>query len=91
MKRFIAGADRSQSTLLPECLDDWVDDDNPVRVIDVFVGGLDLAALGSMSSRRQRVAPPITRRCCSSSTSTAISTACSRVGGWSARLGAIWK
>jgi transposase len=37
MKRFIAGADRSQSTLLPECLDDWVDDDNPVRAIDVFV------------------------------------------------------
>jgi transposase len=46
MKRFIEGADRSQSTLLPECLDDWVDDDNPVRAIDVFVESLDLADLG---------------------------------------------
>lgn len=46
MKRFIAGADRSQSMLLPECLDDWVGDDNAVRAIDVFVDGLDLAELG---------------------------------------------
>lgn len=46
MKRFIAGVDRGQSTLLPECLDDWVDDDNPVRAIDVFVDALDLADLG---------------------------------------------
>jgi transposase len=46
MKRFIEGADRGQSTLLPECLDDWIGDDNPVRAVDVFVDGLDLAALG---------------------------------------------
>lgn len=46
MKRFISGADRSQSTLLPECLDDWVGDDNPVRAIDVFVDSLDLGDLG---------------------------------------------
>ena len=46
MKRFIAGADRSQSTLLPECLDDWVGDDNPVRAIDVFVDSLNLGDLG---------------------------------------------
>ena len=46
MKRFIAGAYRGQSTLLPECLDDWVDDDNPVRAIDAFVDELDLAGLG---------------------------------------------
>ena len=37
MKRFVEGADRGQSTLFPECLDDWIDKDNPVRVIDVFV------------------------------------------------------
>jgi len=37
MKCFVAGADRSQSTLLPESLDDWVDESNPVRVIDAFV------------------------------------------------------
>jgi len=38
--------DRGQSTLLPECLDDWIDENNPVRVIDAFVEALDLAALG---------------------------------------------
>jgi transposase len=46
MKRFVAGADRGQSTLLPECLDDWIDESNPVRVIDAFVEALDLADLG---------------------------------------------
>jgi transposase len=46
MKRFIEGADRSQSTLLPECLDDWIDEENPVRVIDAFVDALNLADLG---------------------------------------------
>ena len=46
MKRFVEGADRGQSTLLPECLDDWIDEDNPVRVIDAFVDALDLARLG---------------------------------------------
>src|SRR5438270_3919926 len=45
MSRFIEGVDRQQSTLFPECLEDWIDEDNPVRVIDVFVGGLDLAEL----------------------------------------------
>ena len=46
MKRFVEGADRGQSTLFPECLDDWIDEDNPVRVIDVFVDELDLGELG---------------------------------------------
>jgi len=46
MKRFVEGADRGQSTLFPECLDDWVDQDNPIRVIDAFVDALDLAELG---------------------------------------------
>ncbi len=46
MKRFVEGTDRGQSTLLPECLDDWISEDNPVRVIDVFVDELDLADLG---------------------------------------------
>jgi transposase len=46
MKRFVEGQDRGQSTLFPECLADWIDEDNPVRVIDVFVDGLDLADLG---------------------------------------------
>jgi transposase len=46
MKRFVEGADRGQSTLLPECLDDWISDDNPVRVIEAFVEALNLAELG---------------------------------------------
>ena len=46
MKRFVEGADRAQSTLLPECLDDWLDEDNPVRAIDAFVDALDLGSLG---------------------------------------------
>src|SRR5664279_223833 len=46
MKRFIEGQDRSQVTLMPECLDDYIGEDNPVRVVDAFVDELDLEALG---------------------------------------------
>ena len=46
MKRFVEGVDRSQSTLFPECLEDWIIEDNPVRVIDAFVDALDLGELG---------------------------------------------
>src|SRR5438067_4459291 len=46
MKGFVQGADRQQTTLLPEYLDDWVEESNPVRAVDVFVEALDLADLG---------------------------------------------
>lgn len=46
MPRFVEGQDRHQVTLLPECLDDFIGEDNPVRVVDAFVGELDLATLG---------------------------------------------
>src|SRR6266540_3627990 len=46
MRRFVEGTDRGQSTLFPECLEDWIGEDNPVRVIDVFVDELDLSQLG---------------------------------------------
>jgi transposase len=46
MSRFIAGADRHQVTLLPECLDDFIGEDNTVRIVDVFIDELDLVALG---------------------------------------------
>jgi transposase len=46
MKRFVEGTDRGQSTLFPECLEGWVDENNPVRVIGVFVDELDLGDLG---------------------------------------------
>src|SRR5215208_1160986 len=45
MRRFVEQADRGQWTLLPECLDDFIDESNPVRVIDVFVEALDLAEM----------------------------------------------
>src|SRR4029077_19002796 len=46
MHRFIDGEDRMQQTLLPHCLEDYVGEENPVRVIEVFIEELDLAALG---------------------------------------------
>jgi transposase len=46
MTGFVLGADRAQSSLLPESLEDWVDESNPVRVIDAFVDALDLGDLG---------------------------------------------
>src|ERR1051325_9144882 len=57
MKRFVEGVDRGQSTLFPECLEDWIDENNPVRVIDVFVDELNLAELGFYG-----VAPEVTGR-----------------------------
>ena len=46
MKRFVEGEDRNQAVLLPEYLEDYVSEDNPVRVVDVFVDELDLHDLG---------------------------------------------
>jgi transposase len=46
MGRFVEGADRGQATLFPECLDDWIDEGNPVRVVDAFVDAIDLGELG---------------------------------------------
>src|SRR6188474_1888986 len=46
MHRFIDGEDRTQPALLPHSLEDYVDEENPVRVIEVFIDELDLAALG---------------------------------------------
>lgn len=46
MGRYVEGQDRTQSILFPERLDDWVDEDNPVRAIEAFVDALDLRALG---------------------------------------------
>lgn len=74
MKRFIEGEDRQQVALLPECLDDYIGEDNPVRVVDVFVDELDLQALGFKGADPAATGRPAgrrtTRRCCSSSTST---------------------
>jgi transposase len=57
MRRFVEGIDRGQATLFPECLADWIDENNPVRVIDAFVDKLDLSRLGF-----EGVAPEATGR-----------------------------
>jgi transposase len=57
LKRFIEGESRTQTTLLPECLDDYISEANSVRVVDVFVDELNLAQLGF-----DGVAPAITGR-----------------------------
>ena len=86
----ISGFERSQLLLLPEAVDDYVVADNPVRFIDAFVDGLDLAAAGF-----KRVTPKVTGRPgyapgdllklyiygYLNRTSTAISTACGQAGG----------
>jgi transposase/macrodomain Ter protein organizer (MatP/YcbG family) len=46
MRRFVEGTDRGQATLFPECLEEWICEDNPVRAVDVFVDQLDLLELG---------------------------------------------
>ena len=46
MKRYVEGQDRFQATLFPESLDEYIAEDNPVRVVDVFVDELDLKGLG---------------------------------------------
>ena len=91
MRRFVEGIDRGQTTLFPECLEDWIDEDNPVRVIDAFVEKLDLSGLGF-----DGVAPEATGRPSYHPSGAAEAlhlrlpqSAFSRVGGLSVRLGAM--
>jgi transposase len=65
MKRFVEGLDRGQSTIFPETLDDFVEEDNGVRVVEAFVETLDLGALGFSG-----VDPKATGRAVSHMTST---------------------
>ena len=44
MRRFVEGIDRGQATLFPECLEDWIDEDNPIRVVDAFVAAFRATA-----------------------------------------------
>ena len=77
MACFIEGKDRRQTLLLPECLDDYVTQDNPVRVIDAFIDELDLQALGFTEPDLPPQDDPLTiRPFCSRSTSTATCTGC---------------
>ncbi len=58
MKRFVEGTDRSQSTLFPECLEDWIGEDNPIRIVDVFIDSLDLCGLGFDGVSREAAGRP---------------------------------
>ena len=58
MKRFVEGEDRGQATLLPDSLEDYVTEDNPVRVVDVFIDELDLEGLAARFANQPcRLAP----------------------------------
>jgi transposase len=89
MKRFIEGEDRSQVTLLPDCLDDYIGQDNPVRVVDAFVEELELRDLGFESAEpavtgRPSYHPAVLLKIYIYATSTAFSPA----AAWSARRSA---
>jgi hypothetical protein len=65
MKRFVEGTDRGQATLFPECLADWIDEGNPVQVIDVLSKNLILQLWDLMGSRqRSPDGLRIIRQCC---------------------------
>jgi hypothetical protein len=62
MRRFVEGVDRGQGALFPECLEDWICEDNPVRAIDVFaVTSIGFSRAGGLSAR-----PGATLRRCGS-------------------------
>jgi len=90
MKRFVEGEDRRQGALLPHCLDDYVTENNPVRVIEAFIDELDLATLGF-----DGVVPETTGRPAYHPATLlkiylyGISTACSRAGGSNGKRSAI--
>ncbi|WP_201306252.1 transposase, partial [Roseomonas harenae] len=58
MKRFVEGEERGQVTLLPDCIEDYVSEENPVRVIEAFVEALDLAELGFEGVTPERTGRP---------------------------------
>ena len=90
MQGFIQGADRQQTTLLPECLDDWVDEGNSSARSMCLVMRWNCATSGSMASTcSDRPAGVPIFADAPASTSTVISTGPNRAGGWSARLAAI--
>jgi len=65
MSGFIKGEGRSQATLFPEALDEYITEENPIRVIDVFFDHLDMSSLGFKAGPAQTVRPgyhPVTLR-----------------------------
>lgn len=71
MAGFIEGVERSQTVLFPDRLEDWISEDALARVVDLFVGEVDLPALGFVRSAAARTGRQgITRPCCSGCSST---------------------
>ena len=65
MKRFVEGIDRGQATLFPKCLEDWIDEDNPVRVMMPLLKSSTYRGWVSMEwPPRQQADPHITPLCC---------------------------
>ena len=90
MHRFIDGEDRMQQTLLPHSLEDYVSEENPVRVIEVFIDELDLAALGFLGITPAATGRPAYHPSTALKIySTDISTACSRAGDSNGKRNAI--
>lgn len=58
MSGYIEGAERSQTTLFPDRLEDWIDEGNPVRVIDLFVEEIDLEEIGFQRTAPARIGRP---------------------------------
>ena len=88
MSGFVEGIDRSQSTLFPALLDDYVAEDNLVRAVDAFVEGLDLGKLGFRRVEPLEGGLAIIRRPCSRYTFMAISIAFRRAAALSANASA---
>ena len=89
MGRFVEGRDRRQVAFLPACLDDYVDADNPVRVIDAFVDELDLLALGFTSVQPASTGRPAYHLAMKLKLYVYTSTSCAPVAGWSVRQAAM--
>ena len=70
MAGFVAGLDRGQATLLPECLEDWVDENNSVRAVDVFVEALDLRDIPPLTVARAGTYRKVNRQLPTSPTTT---------------------
>jgi len=91
MKRFIQSTDRTQVTLFPERLEDYVAEDNPVRVVDVFVEQLDLGKLGFDGVIPLKPeGPPITLPYFLNSISTVTRTGFNLAVDWNVKANAIW-
>ena len=56
--KYVEKRDRSQISFLPECVEDYIDEENPVRVIDAFVDSLDMEALGFQKAKPAQTGRP---------------------------------